>query len=95
MACVNLYSDVERRNRCDDVEGETLYGRNESSKVFDLPILLIALYHIIEWIRMAVLLTVICIGIDVTFAWYVLVPNTIFGIAAYIVAHIRYFGDDG
>ena len=44
---------------------------------------------------MAFLLTVICIGINWSFVWYLLVPNTIYGIVAYIVAHVRYFSDDG
>lgn len=49
----------------------------------------------IEWIRATVLLTTVCIGVNLTLVWYVLIPNTIYGLIAYAIAHMSYFSDDG
>lgn len=49
----------------------------------------------IEWIRTTVLLTVICIGVNWTIAWYVTIPNTLFGLVTYAFVHMAYFDEDG
>ena len=93
VAVINLYSDSARRIPCAD-EGD-LARKNESSKVFDLAFLLIAIYHMVEWVRMTVLLTVVIIGVNITAVWYITVPNTIYGLIAYAITHMVYFSEDG
>ena len=91
VACVNLYSDVERLNPC----GEKVPDPDDASEVYDIPLLLIGIYHIVEWIRTAVLLTVVCIGVNWTVVWYMMIPNTIYGLVVYLFAHWQLFSDDG
>lgn len=93
VATINLYSDVERKNSC-DIKGDLL-DPDESSKVFDVPLVLLAIYHMVEWIRMAIMLTVVCIGVNLTAIWYLLIPNTVYGLIAYVIVHISYFSEDG
>ena len=93
VACVNLYSDVERLIPCDTVG--SLANPEESSKVFDVPLLFLSIYHIIEWIRATVLLTIVIIGINITYLWYATLLNTVYGMIAYAVAHMSYFSEDG
>lgn len=93
VAVINLYSDVNRLTPC-DTQG-TLSSPEEATKVFDLPFLLLAIFHIIEWIRTTVLLTVICIGVKWLLFWYITVPNTLFGLVTYALVHVTYFGEDG
>ena len=66
-----------------------------SSEVFDFPLLMLALYHMIEWIRTTVLLTVICIGVSWTLFWYLTTINTLFGIVVYAIVHMVYTSEDG
>ena len=93
VAVINLYSDKDRLIPC-DVTG-TLADPEESSKVFDLPLFMLALWHIIEWIRTTVLLTVVCIGVNWILVWYVTIPNTLFGLITYAIVHMSYFSEDG
>lgn len=93
VATVNLYSDVDRLTPC--ATTGTLANPEEASKVFDTPLLILAIWHIIEWIRTTVLLTVVCIGVNWTIFWYVTMPNSIFGLVAYAIVHMVYFSDDG
>lgn len=93
VATVNLYSDADRLIPC-DVTGE-LAVPEKASEVFDFPLKMLAIFHMIEWIRTTVLLTVVCIGANLTLAWYITMPNTIFGIVVYAIAHMAYFSEDG
>lgn len=93
VATINLYSDGDRLFKC--AETGTLSDPEESSKVYDFPLLMIAIYHIIEWLRTTLLLTVSCIGINWSLGWYVTMPNTLYGIVAYAIVHMAYFSDDG
>ena len=93
VAVINLYSDKDRLIPC-DVTGELAVPDN-ASKVFDLPLLMLAIWHMIEWIRTTVLLTVVCIGVNWMLVWYITMPNTIFGLVAYAIVHMSYFSDDG
>ena len=99
VAVVNLYSDKDREIVCDtirDDESIALADKAEkSSDVFDFPLLMLALYHMIEWIRTTVLLTVICIGVNWTWIWYVTTFNTLFGIVVYAIVHMVYMSEDG
>ena len=93
VACVNLYSDADRLLPC--ATTGKLANPEEATKVFDTPLLILAIWHIIEWIRTTVLLTVVCIGVNWTVIWYATMPNSIFGIVAYAIVHMVYFSEDG
>jgi len=93
VTVVNLYSDRDRLLPC--ATTGTLANPEEASKVFDLPLLMLAIWHMIEWIRTTILLTVVCIGVNWSIAWYVTMPNTLFGIVVYAMVHMSYFSDDG
>ena len=99
VAVINLYSDKDRKNECQTIkdanEGKDVDLGELSSEVFDFPLLMLALFHIIEWIRTTVLLTVICIGVNWTIAWYVTTANTLFGIVVYAIVHMVYTSEDG
>ena len=57
--------------------------------------MMLAAFHIIEWIRTTVLLTVICVGVNWTIFWYATSFNTLFGLVVYGVVHIAYVSEDG
>ena len=105
VACINLYSDDDRLNVCvqptiEEIdksasERHELTDRDRSSEVFDVPLLLIAIYHIVEWIRTTVLLTVILIGVNWVIFWYATTINTLFGLIVYAFAHMAYFDEYG
>ena len=98
VAVINLYSDLDRKNVCDSIReagGDPLDWEEKSSDVFDFPLLMLALYHMIEWIRTTVLLTVVCIGVNWTWIWYVTTFNSLFGIVVYAIVHMVYMSDDG
>lgn len=56
---------------------------------------MLAIYHIGEWIRTTVLLTVVCIGVNWTVAWYATTFWTLFGIVVYAITHMVYLSEDG
>lgn len=93
VAVINFYSDIDRLTPC-DLTGD-LADPKKSSEVFDMPLLMLAIWHIIEWIRTTVLLTVICIGVRWVLVWYLTVPNTLFGLVTYALVHMSYFDEDG
>ena len=93
VGCINLYSDVERLTPC--ATTGTLANPEEASKVYDTPLLLLAIWHIIEWIRTTLLLTIVMIGVNWTISWYIMVPNTLFGLVVYAIAHMAYWSEDG
>ncbi len=92
-ATINLYGDKDRLNPC-TVTG-TLADPEEASKVYDLPLLLMAIFHMIEWIRTTVLLTIVLIGVNWTIFWYLTIPNTLYGLVTYAFVHMAYFDQDG
>ena len=98
VAVINLYSDKDRKIVCDSIReagGDPLDWPEKSSDVFDFPLLMLALYHMIEWIRTTVLLTIVCIGVNWTWIWYVTTFNSLFGIVVYAIVHMVYMSDDG
>ena len=104
VTVINLYSDKDRKILCptilasvleDNPDASYVEKEDKSSEVFDFPLLMLAIYHIIEWIRTTVLLTVICIGVAWTSVWYWTTFNTLFGIVVYAIVHMVYVSDDG
>lgn len=95
VACVNLYSDIDGTLPCTMEPTHELSNAEKSREVFDLPLLLLSIFHIIEWLRATFLLTVILIGVNWAIVWYVTAANTLYGIICYAFVHMVYFGDDG
>ena len=102
VSCINLYSDIDRTKPCVKLDplnpaGTTheLNDGEKSSEVYDAPLVLLAIFHIIEWIRTTVLLTVILIGVNWAIVWYVTTINTLFGLIVYAFAHMAYFDEYG
>lgn len=68
----------------------------DASKVLDGAILVAGIWHVIEWIRSTVLITVVFIGAhQLMWFWYATIWNSLFGIVAFIIVHVAYFGDAG
>ena len=55
---------------------------------------LLGIFHVIEWIRTTILLTVICIGANLMTIWYPSAISSLFGIAVFIYAHVVYASAD-
>ena len=94
VSACNFYSDNSRNNSCKLTNGTVVTGE-DASKVFDLAIKLTGIFHIIEWIRTTILLTVICIGVNLMQVWYVSSITALYGIAVFIYLIYIYASDDG
>jgi hypothetical protein len=99
LACcsaVNLYSDASRLDYClsdlNNTNAPPIKGE-QASAIMDPTILALGIYHIIEWVRCTILLTVVCLGVNLMQAWYILSINSIYGLIAFIYCHVVYFGD--
>ena len=81
---INLYSDADRYLQC----GEGKYkGDEKNSEVYDTALLLLIIYHLIEWARIIIFGVCVVIGANLMHLYYVTGLNTLFGIAAYCYAH--------
>jgi hypothetical protein len=93
VAGLNVYSDGDRYLLCDpnipasDKEGQ--------SKVYDMALILIIAYHIIEWVRMIVFLVTLVLGANLLHIWYASALNVIYGLAIYIYIHVIRFSETG
>ena len=88
VAVINGYSDADRFIHCPGVT-----HHDHSPLVYDSALRVLASYHIIEWVRFTIFLVTMLLGQNFMPLWYATAPNTIFGIVAYIYAHvIRYSG---
>ncbi len=86
MCCVcacNFYSDRDRLAPCISKEGTLLTGE-KASEVMDLAIKLAGIFHVIEWTRTMILLTVVCLGPNLMHMWYLSALSALYGIAAFI-----------
>ena len=93
-AAVNFYSDASRLAPCQDLDDPSaapVVGE-QASAIMDPAILLLGIYHIIEWIRCTIMLTVICLNVNLMQTWYVLGLNSLFGLIAFIYCHVVYLG---
>ena len=63
--------------------------------MYDTALLLLAVYHLIEWVRVIVFAVCVIIGANLMIIWYITVPNAIFGLVAYIIAHTVRFSEAG
>ena len=94
VSACNFYSDVTRKSSCSLANDVDITG-DKASAVFDTAIKLGGVFHIIEWVRSTILLTVILIGAPLMIVWYATAVSAIYGIAAFIYIHVTYFGTDG
>ena len=99
VSSVNFYSDNARMRPCittgeDGVIVETKTGE-EASMVLDTPIMLLAIYHIIEWVRCTIFLTAVCLGVNMMQVWYVMGLNSLYGLVVFLYAHAVYFSEIG
>ena len=90
IGVVNFYSDVDRFTACTPGQAPL-----DAASVFDVPLLLFAIYHLIEWIKTTLLLSVACVGLPLMHVYYVLGLNTLYGCIAAIWTAIVVFSDEG
>ena len=86
IAITNFYSDTDRFYSC---RIDNYRKPLDAAAVFDKPLLVLAIYHLVEWIRTTILLATICMGSAMSWLmwpWYFTVFNTLFGLGATINA---------
>lgn len=93
VAVVNFYSDIDRTTPCKLVG--PLADSGNASAVFDSPLFLLGIYHIIEWIRTTVMLVIVIIGANLMQFWYITSLNFFFGIFCAIWTAVAFFSEDG
>ena len=98
---INSYCDRSRFCPCNDtrdlseINCDDHSTKWENSEVYDTALLLLGVYHIIEWVRVIIFLVAVFLGANMIKLYYILYINTIFGLAAYIMAHVYRFSGDG
>lgn len=94
VAACNFYSDVTRLAPCDlHSSGIRLEGE-KASEVYDMAIKLTGIFHVIEWVRTTLLLTIICIGVDLMKVWYATSLSMLYGIAVFLYLHTAYISEE-
>ena len=93
-AC-NFFSDVTRQLTCTLDDGSTVTGE-KASEVFDASLRLVAIWHIIEWVRSTVMLCITMLGAPFLIFWYVTgVFSALFGLIAFLLVHVGRFSEGG
>lgn len=90
VGVVNFYSDTDRFTACVKDQDPL-----EAASVFDVPLLLLAFYHLIEWIKTTILLTVVCVGLNLMWVYYFFFWNTLYGVIAIVYTMIVVFSNEG
>jgi hypothetical protein len=93
IAVTNFYGDADRFTSCGPDKANT--SPIDSANVFDGVLLLLAIYHIIEWLKTTLLLTVACVGLNLMHVYYFLGLNTLFGIFVIFYTMIVLFSEEG
>lgn len=93
MAACNFYSDSSRLLPCQLASGQVT--GEDASKVYDGVIKLTGVYHIMEWLRMTVLLTIVFVKAPFMMFWYCTTLSSLFGLAVGIQLHMVYFSAEG
>lgn len=91
IGTVNFYGDQDRDKKC----GSSGSTPEEYALTFDIPLLLLAIYHMIEWIKTTFLLTVVCVNLNLMWVYYGLAFNTLYGVIAIVYTMIVVFSEDG
>lgn len=87
---VDQFTDISRLRPCKD--GQT---PEEASAVYQTAIGLAATFHIIEWLRMLVVLATALIGSNLNILYYILSINMVYGVVVLLIAIIVRFSGDG
>ena len=94
VAACNFYSDISRLSPCVMEESGIVLEGDQASEVFDMAIKLTGVFHIIEWVRATILLTVILINVNLMKIWYVTILNMIYGFVSFLFLHAVYFSEE-
>jgi hypothetical protein len=82
IAGVNNYSDITRKALCGDAK-----NADDASGIMDTAIVMVTVYHMIEWLRWLVWCTTATVGVDLIPLFYgVSLFNIPFGIISMLVA---------
>ena len=60
-----------------------------------MPLLLVSIYHVAEWLRVTVLLSVTLLGVNWSVVWYATSFVSVYGLIAYAFTHMAYFDATG
>lgn len=90
VAGVDNFCDTTRNNIC--IAGKT---KDESSAIYDIGIGLVAIFHMIEWLRQTVFLTTALVNVNLMPLYYFLSINVPFGFVAMIIGLGVRFSADG
>ena len=74
------------------------FDMEKSSEIYDMALFMLGVFHIIEWIRTALLLScTVMQGMGLLmWTWHITTPiNALFGVVAYIYAHYARFNANG
>jgi hypothetical protein len=66
----------------------------EASAVYDGAIMVVCIFHIVEWVRQSILITTVLVGYPWLPAYFFLSINIPFGIIALIIGMAKGFGSD-
>ena len=67
----------------------------DAAAVYDTALLFLAIYHIIEWLKTTIVLTVVFVGINLVWLYLILTLNTFFGFFAIIYTVLARFSEEG
>ena len=87
---VNFYCDIDRFTGCTAGQDPV-----EAAGVFDTALLFFAIFHLIEWIKTSLLLSVACVGLPLMWVYFITSLNTIWGFVATIYTLIVLLSDEG
>ena len=91
IGVVNFYGDSDRFTPCKDGQLPL-----DAASVFDSPLLVLGIYHIIEWIKTTFLLTAVCVNLSLAmYLYYLLSFNTLYGVIAIVYTMIVVFSEEG
>lgn len=100
IAGVNNYTDVTRETVCGSLvntfkaDPTSAAAKAAASAVYDTPILLATIWHMLEWIRWTVLLTTALVDANMIPLYYILALAIPYGfIISIVVVAMRYGGD--
>jgi len=86
---MNQFVHWSRFKACDGLNAQTEF--KEASAIFDGPLMIVLVFHIIEWVRQTILITVILVGVKWMPAYFLLTINLPFGIFACLYGAIAGF----
>lgn len=92
ISALNVYSDKDRHLKCGKSQTDP---HIDPSSYYDAALFLMAVYHMIEFVRFTLFMTCAFIEVNLIQIWYALGINTLFGLASYLYVHGARFSEDG